>query len=173
MKCSTQGSPVFTISQSLLRFTAIKSVMLTNRLIPLPLSPLPSIFPSIRVFSNDSALHIMWPKYWSFNEYSGFISFRIDWFDLPVAQETQESSPAPQFESISFSALILLYCPTLTTIHDYWKNHNSAVWTIVSKVLPWIFNTLSSMAAVPVHNDSGAQENKVCHCFHFFPFYLP
>ena len=96
MKCSTQGSPVFTISQSLLRFTAIKSVMLTNHLIPLPLFLLPSIFPSIRVFSNDSALHIMWPKYWSFsispsNEYSGFISFRIDWFDLPAVQETLKS----------------------------------------------------------------------------------
>ena len=56
---------------------------------------------------------------------------------------------------------------------DYWKNHNFAIRTIVSKVLPWISNTLSSMVAVPVHNDSGAQENKMCHCFHFFPFYLP
>ena len=96
MKCSMQGFPVFTISQSLLRFMFIKSVMLTNHLIPLPLFPLPSILLSIRVFSNESALHIMWPKYWSFsispsNEYSGFISFRIDWFDLPAVQETLKS----------------------------------------------------------------------------------
>ena len=83
---------------------------------------LPSIFPSIRVFSNESVLHITWPKYWSFsfnispsNEYSGLISFRMDWLDLLAAQETlKESSPAPQFESINSSALNFLYSLTLT-----------------------------------------------------------
>ena len=79
-----------------------------------PLLLLPSVFPSIRVFSNESAVHIMWPKYWSFsfsinpsNEYSGLISFRIYWFDLPAVKGTPKSSPAPQFESINSSALSL------------------------------------------------------------------
>ena len=91
---------------------------------------LPSIFPmSIRGFSSESALHIRWPKYWSFsfsssNEYSGFISFRIDWFDVLAVQGTQESSPTPQFKSINSSVLSLLYDPTLTSIHDYCKNHS-------------------------------------------------
>ena len=83
-----------TISQSLLKFMSIESVMLSNHLIFRgPLLLLPSIFPSIRVFSNELALHIPWPKYWSFsnspsNEYSGLISFRIDWFDLLAVQGT-------------------------------------------------------------------------------------
>ena len=92
----------------------------------------PSIFPDIRVFSNESALGIRWPKYWSFsfsispsNEYSRLISFRMDWLDLLVVQGTlQESSPTPQFKSINSSALSFLYSPTLTSIHDYWKNHS-------------------------------------------------
>ena len=95
-----------------------------------PLLFLPSIFPSIRVFSNELALPIRWPKYWSFsfstspfNEYSGLISFRIDWFDLLAVQGTlKESSRAPHFESINSSVLSLLYGTTLTSIHDYWKN---------------------------------------------------
>ena len=119
-----QASLSFTISQSLLKFMSTESVMPSNHLILChPLLLLPSIFPSIRVFSNESALHIRWPKYWSFsfsispsNEYSGFFSFRIDWFDLAVQKE---SSSTPQFESISSLALSLLYGPTLTSIHDY------------------------------------------------------
>ena len=89
-------------------------------------SPVPSIFPSIRVFSNESALRIRGPKYWNFsispsNEYLGFISFWIDWFDLLAVQE---SSPIPQFKSISSSVLSLLYGPLITTVHDYWRNHS-------------------------------------------------
>ena len=92
----------------------------------------PSIFPSISVFSNELVLCVRWPKYWTFNfsispsnEYSGLISFRIDWFDLLAVQGTfQESSPTPQFKSIKFSALSFLYSPTLTSIHDYWKTHS-------------------------------------------------
>ena len=89
---------------------------------------LPSIFPSIRVFSSELALRIRWPKYWSFsfspsNEYSVLISSRIDWFDLLAVQWTQESSPTPQFKSINSSGLSFLYNPTLTSIHDHWKNH--------------------------------------------------
>ena len=96
---------------------------------------LPSMFPSIRVFSNESFLHIRWPKYWSFsfsispsNEYSGPISFRIAWFDLLAVQGTLKSLLQPQFQSINSSALSFLYSPTLTSIHDYWKNH-SFDWT--------------------------------------------
>ena len=87
----------FTISQSLLKLTSIESVMPSNHLILCcPLFLLPSVFPSIRVFSNESALRIRWPKYWSFsispsNEYSELISFRIDWFYLPAVQGTLKS----------------------------------------------------------------------------------
>ena len=89
---------------------------------------LPSIFPSIRVFSNESALHIRGPKYWSFStspskEYTGLISSRIEWFNLLVTQGTQESS-APQFENINSLVLSLLYSPTFTSIHNYWKSHS-------------------------------------------------
>ena len=94
-------------------------------------SPLPPIPPSIGVFSNESTLHIRWPKYWSFSfsiipskEIPGLISFRMDWLDLLAVQGTQESSPTPQFKSIKSSALSLLHSPTLTSIHDHWKNQS-------------------------------------------------
>ena len=104
-----------------------ESVMPSNHLIFYrPLLPLPSVFPSIRVFSNESAVSIRCPRHWSVNfsispsnEYSGLISFRIDWLDLLAVQGTQESSPAPQFESINSSVLSRLYGPTLTSVHDY------------------------------------------------------
>ena len=126
-----QASLSITISWSLLKLMSIESVMPSSHLIlcRLPLL-LPSVFPSIRVFSNESVFHIRWPKYWSFsfsmspsNEYSGLISFRIDWFDLLAVQGTLESSPAPQFKSINSSALSFLYSPTLTSTDGYWKNH--------------------------------------------------
>ena len=128
-----QASLSFTISWCLLKFKSIESVMLSNHLIfCCPLLLLPSIFPSVRGFSNESALRIRWPKYWSFsfsishsNEYLQLISFRIDWFDLCAVEGTlQEPSPAPQFESISTSVLSFLYGPTLTLVHDYWKTHS-------------------------------------------------
>ena len=97
-----------------------------------PLLFLLSIFPSIKVFSNEPSLCIRWPKYCSFsfsispsNEYSGLISFRIDCYDLFADQrDSQESSPAPPFKSMNSSALSLLYGQTLTSVHDYWKNHS-------------------------------------------------
>ena len=112
-----------------------------------------SIFPSIRVFSNESALHIRWPKYWSFcfnispsNEYSGLIFFRMDWLDLLAVQGTlKESSPTPQFKSINSLALSFLCSPTLTSIHDYWKNHSFTRWTFVGKILSLLFNMLSRL----------------------------
>ena len=89
---------------------------------------LPSIFPSIRVFSSECIVCIRWQMYWTFsfsispsNEYSGLISFKIDWFDLLAVQGTVKNSPTPQFKSINSSALSFLYSPTLTPIHDYWK----------------------------------------------------
>ena len=92
---------------------------------------LSSIFPSITVFSNESVLHIRWPKYWSFsfsispsNEYSRLISFRIDWLDLLAVQGTLKESSTPEFKSISSLALSFLYSPVLISIHDYWKNHS-------------------------------------------------
>ena len=95
---------------------------------PLWSPSLPFLFPSNRVFSNESVLHIRWPKYWSLsfsihpsNEYSGLISFRLDWLDLLAVQE---SSPTPQFKSIYSLALSFLYSPTLISINDYWKNHS-------------------------------------------------
>ena len=125
-----QASLSFTISWSLLKLMSIESVMPSNHLILCcPLLLLPSIFPSIRVFSSESALHIRWPKYWSFsfsispsNEYSELISFRIDWFDRLAVHGTQESSSTPQFQSTHSLVLSRLYGPTLTSLHDYWKN---------------------------------------------------
>ena len=93
---------------------------------PLLLPPIP---PSIRVFSNESTLYMRWQKYWSFsfsispsNEHPGLISFRMDWTCSP--RHSQESSPTPQFKNINSSALSFLYSPTLTSIHDHWKNHS-------------------------------------------------
>ena len=95
-------------------------------------SPLAFNLSQLRVFSNESVLCIRWPMYWSFNfsispsnEYSGLISFRMDWLDLlAVQRDSQESSPTPQFKSINSLALSFLYSPTLTSIHDYWKNQS-------------------------------------------------
>ena len=119
-----------------------------------PLLLLPSVFPSIRVFSNESALCIRWPKYWSFsfsispsNEHPVLISFRMDWLDLLAVQGTLKSSPTPQFKSINSSALSFLHSPTLTSIHDHWKNHSIALtrWTFVGKVMSLLFNMLSRL----------------------------
>ena len=131
MNFSMQSSLSFTISGSLLKLVSIELVMPSNHLILCCILLLPpSIFHSIRVFSNESALPIRWPKYWSSsfsispsNDYSGLISFRMDWLDL-LPRDCQESSPTPQFKSINSSALSFLYSPTLTCIHDYWKNHS-------------------------------------------------
>ena len=117
----------------LLKSMSIELVMLSNHLILCcPLLLLPSIFPSFKVFSNDSVLHTRWPEYWSFSfsislskEYSGLIYFRMDWLDLLAVQarDSQESSPTLQFKSINASMFSFLYGPVLTSIHDYWKNH--------------------------------------------------
>ena len=146
-----QASLSFTVSQSLLKLMYTELVMSSNHLILChPLILLPSIFHSIRVFSNESALCIRWPKYWSFsfsisssNEYSGLISFRIDWFDLLAVQESQESSPAPQFKCINSSVLSLLYGLTLTSIHDHWKNHSFDYTDLCQQSNGFVFNVQS------------------------------
>ena len=121
----------FLISQSLLKLMSIELVMPSNHLLLYHSLLLPSIFPSIRVFSNELALRIRCPKYWSFSffinpssEYSGLICFRIDWLDFFEVQGILKSSPALQFKRISSLALRLLYGPTLTCVHDCWKNHS-------------------------------------------------
>ena len=123
-----QASLSITNSWNLPKLMSIELVMPSNHLILCrPLLLLPPIPPSIRVFSNESVLRIMWPEYQSFsfsispsNEYSGLISFRIDWLDLLAVQRTLKgSSPTPQFKSITSLVLSFLYGPTLTSISDY------------------------------------------------------
>ena len=123
-----QASLSITNSRSLLKLLSIESVMPSNHLILChPLLLLPSIFPSIGVFSNESALHIRWPKYWSFsfsispsNEYSGLISFRMDC----SPRDSQECFPTLQFKSINSLVLNFVYSPTLTSIRDYCKMYS-------------------------------------------------
>jgi len=127
-----QASLSITNSWSLIKPMSISLMMPSNHLILChPLNLLPSIFPSIRVFSNESVLLIRWTKYWSFsfsispsNEYSGLISFRIDWIDLLAVQGVSRvffntTVQKPQFLELSF-----LYSPSLTSIENYWKNHS-------------------------------------------------
>ena len=131
MVCSTPGFPSFTVSWSLLKLMSIELVMPSNHLILCrPFLLPPSIFPSIRVFSNESAFYIRQPKYQSFSfsisppvEYSRLISLRIDWFDLLTVQRTLKNL-FQQFKSINSSVLSLLYSPTLTSVHDYRKDHS-------------------------------------------------
>ena len=130
-----QASLFITNSLSLLKLTSIERVMPSNHLILCcPLLLLPLIFPSIRVFSNESAVHFRWPKYWSFsfsigpsNEYSGLISFRIDWLDFLAAQGTLKSL----LQHHSSKAWILWHSAFLIvqpshSMHEYWKNHSFA-----------------------------------------------
>ena len=130
MNSACQGFLSLTISLNFFKLMSIESVMPSNHLILYhPLLSLTSIFPSNKIFSNELALHIRWPKYWSFsfsislsNEYSRLISFRTEEFDFPCCpRNSQECFPAPQFESINSLVLSLLYGSTLTFIHDYRK----------------------------------------------------
>ena len=145
MDCSTPGFPVFHHLLELAQIMSIESVMPFSHLIfRLPLLFLAPIFPSIRVFSNELALAIRWPRYWRFsispsNEYSRLISF---WSPCTPG-DSQESSPAPQCKSISSSMLSFLYGSTPTFIHDYWKNHSFDYTDFCQQVMSLLFNTLS------------------------------
>ena len=128
-----QASLSITNSQSLFKLMSVELVIPSNHLILCRLLLFPSsIFTSIRIFSNESVLCIRWPKCWSFsfnispsNEYSGLISFKMEWLDLLAVQGTLKSLLRHHsLKSINFSALSFLYSPTLMSTHDYWKNHS-------------------------------------------------
>ena len=144
---SHQPSLSLTVSWSSPKFMSIKSVMPSNHLILCcPLLLLPSIFPSIRVFSNKSALHIRWPKYWSFsispsNEYSGLITLRIDWFDLHAAQWTRKSFLQITIQKLQHSAFFMIQLS-----HPYMATGETTALTMrtfVGKVMSLLFHTLS------------------------------
>ena len=160
---------------------------------------LPSIFASIRIFSNELALSIRWSKYWSFsfsirpfNKYSGLISFRIDWFDLPVVQGTLKSLFQHNLKAS------ILRCSAFFMIqfsHPYMTTRKTIALTrgtFVGKIMPLLFNMLyrfgitfllrskwlqslhfNFVTAVTICNNFSALEIKICHCFQFSPFYLP
>jgi len=156
---------------------------------------LPSIFPSIRVFSNESALHIRWPKYWSFsfnispsNEHPGPISFRMDWLDLLAVQGTLKSLLQHHRSKASILRCSAFFIVQLTLYMTTGKTIALTRWTFVDKVMSLLSNMLSRlvitflprskcffnfMAAITICSDFGAPENKVSHCFHCFPIYLP
>ena len=189
-----QSSLSLTISWSFLKFTCIELLMPSNHLILFfPLLLLSSIFPSVRVFSSEWSFHIRWPKYQSlsispFNQYSGLISFKIDWFDLLAVQGTLKS--VLQHHS---SKALILQCSTFFTVplsHPYMTSGKTIALTIqtfVGKVMSLLLNTLSRFVIVflPRSNCllihgyshhpviSRAQEEEIRHCFYLFPFYLP
>ena len=127
-----QASLSITNSQSSLKLMFIMSVMPSSHLILChPLLLLPPIPPSIRVFSNESSVHLRWPKYWSFsfsispsNEHPGLIYFRMDWLDLLAVQGTLKSLLHTTLQKHQFFGAQLSHSPALTTIHDHWKNHS-------------------------------------------------
>ena len=149
------GLPVLHQLPELAQTHVNEVVMPSNHLILCcPLLFPPSIFPSLRVFSNKSVLCIRWPKYWSFslsisppNEYSGLISFRMDWLDLLAVHGTLKSSPTPQFKSINSLVFSLLCGPTLMSVHDKWRNYclygPLTIWTFVDKIMSLLFNVQS------------------------------
>ena len=149
-----QASLSFTISQSLLKPMSIESVMSSNHLaLCHPLLLLPSIFPSIRVFSSASALHIRWSMHWSFsfsispsNEYSGLFFFRIDWFDLFAVQATLKSLLQHHSSKGSICRSSAFFIVQLS--HPYLTTHKTITLTLqkfVSKVMALLFNMLSSL----------------------------
>ena len=184
-------------SQSLLKLMSIQSVMPSNHLILCrPLLLLPSIFPSIRVFSNESALRIRWLKYWSFslnispsNEHPRLISLRMGWLDLLAVQGALNS--LLQHRSSKASILLCSAFLMVQFSHPYMTTGKTIALTrqtFVGKVMSLLFSMLSRLiiAFLPrskhlliswMQSPSavifGAQENKVCHCFHCFPIYLP
>ena len=181
MKCRMSGFPVLHHLPELAQLMSMELVMPSNHLILCcPLLFPPSIFPSIRVFSNELALHTRWPKYWSFSfsispsdEYSGLTSCRLDWFDFLAVHGTLKSL----FQHHSSKASILS-CSTFFMVqfsHPYvitGKTIALTIQSIVDKVMSLLFNILSrlvitflprsiSMAAVTICSDFGAQKNKV------------
>ena len=174
-----------------------ESVMPSDHLILChPLLLLPSIFPSIRVFSNESTLRIRWPKYWSFsfsispsNEHPGLISSRMDWLDLLAVQVTlksllqHHSSKASIFRHSAFF-IVQLSHPYMTTGKTIVLTRRTFVGKVMSPCflicylgMSWISSkeqaSFNFMASVTICSDFGVQENKVWHCVHCFPIYFP
>ena len=151
MDCSTPGFPVLHHLQSLLRLMSIQSVMPSNHLILCHPLLLPSVFPSVRVFSNEFALPIRWPKYWSFSfsispssEYSGLIFFRIHWFDLFAVQGTLKNLLQYQSQKASILQCTAFFMVQLS--HPYMTTGKTTVLTILTfanKVISLLFNMLS------------------------------
>ena len=193
---STPGLPVHHQLPKSPKPMSIKSVMPSNHLILCgPLFLLPSVFPSIRVFSNESALRIRWPKYWSFsfnnkpsNEHPGLISFRMDWLDLLAVQGTLKS--LLQHHSSKASILRCSGFFTVQLAHPYMtvgKTISLTRLTLVSKVISLLFNMLSRLVITFLPRSkrlliSWLQSPSavileppkiVSHCFHCFPIYLP
>ena len=175
---------------------SIESVMPSNHLICHPLLLPPSIFPSIRVFSNESVLCITWPKDWSFsfnispsNEYSGVISFRMDWMDLLDVQGTLKRLLQHHSSKASILRHSAFFIVQLS--HPYMNTGKTIALTrcnFIGKVMSLLLNMLSRlviaflprskrflnfMAAVTICSDFGAPQNKFSHCFHCFSIYLP
>ena len=197
MECNRPGLLSITNSRSLLTLLSIESVMPSNHLILCcPLLLLPSIFPSIRVLSNESALCIRLSNYWSFSfnispssEHSGLISFRMDWLDLLAAQGTLKS--LLQHHCWKASILQRSAFFTVQLSHPYMtigKTIALTRQTVVGKLMSLLFNMLSRsvIAFLPrsehlliswLHSLSAVilelPQNKVCPCFHCFPIYLP
>ena len=183
----------FTISRNLPKLLSIESMMPSNHLILCrPFFLLPSIFPSIRVFSNESALHIRWPKYWSFNlnispsnEHPGLISFRMDWLDLLAVQGTLNSllQLEASIHQCSVFVIVQLSHQYLTT----GKTIALTRWTFGDKVMSLLFNMLSSLVITFLTRSNHLfiswlqspsavilePRKIVCHFFHCFPIYLP
>ena len=151
MECSTPGFPVHHQLPELAQ-THVHRVVDAIQPSHSPSSPSPPTltFPNIRVFSSESVLCIIWPKYWNFsfsispsNEHLGLISFRINWLSPCSPRNSQESSPTPQFRSIYSWVLNCLYGPTLTSLHDHWKAIALTRQTFVGKPMSLLFNVLS------------------------------
>ena len=172
---------------------SLKSLMPSNHLILChPILLLPSIFPSIRVFSNESVIHIRWPKYWSFsfsispsNEYSGIVSFTTDWFDLAVQGTLKSSSPTPQFKSISSLALSFVYGPTLTDncsfVVKFWNwevwvlqlcsNFSGLFWILWvpwSSLCFWRVISLWCLARIYLLTEASGVDLQICVCWYLY-----
>ena len=172
--------------RSLPKLMSIESVMPSNHLIFChPLRLLPSIFPSIRVFSNESVLHIKWPKFWSFsfnisssNEYSGLVSFRMDWLDLLAVQGTlksllqHHSSKASILQQSAFF-IVQLSHPYMTFVGKVTSLLSNMLSRLVITFLPRSKRLLIPWLQSPSAVILEPPQNKVCHYFHCFPIYLP
>ena len=194
--CSTPGLPVHHQLPEFTKLMSIESVMPFKHLIlwrPLLLQS--SVFPSIRVFSNESVLHNRWPKYWSSsfsispsNEYSGLIFFRMDWLNLPEVQGTLKSLLQHRSSKASILQHSVFFIVQLSqTYMTTGKTIALTRQTLVSKVKSLLFNMLSRLISAflprskclliswlqPPSAVILEPKKGVCHCFHCFPFYLP